>query len=313
VRWTELAGLSFGDRIVSVEGVDVDSWADVDEAALADDDSTLELVVERGALPTDVEPAEADSPDTVRLAIDTSSLATEGGDLGLTAYVPPIVGDIMSRGPAERAGLMKGDRIVSIDTMAVRTWSEVGTLIRAHAGDTLAIAWLRDGELLTSSVVPEEGDEPVGTTGIRKVGLIGIIQPIETRRVGFFEAVGMSLRYVFMTLSLIAQFFVGLVTGQVSAGMLGGPIRVVQMASESARWGASYFFGFMAFMSLNLFLINMLPLPILDGGHLLLMGLEKVRGRGLTERQLAIWQQVGIVFFATLMVLLLVLDAFRMR
>jgi regulator of sigma E protease len=308
----QLAGLGFGDRIVSVEGVSVESWADVDRAAVGDEDGRLEIVVERGAVPEDADPGAASIGERLALVVDRSP-TQEGWDLGITAYVAPVVGDVMSRGPAERAGLRKGDRIVSVDTMAVESWSALGSLIRDHAGDTLSISWLRDGELMRSSVVPEEGEEPVGTTGVRKVGLIGIIQPIETRRVGPFEAVGMSLRYVFVTLSIIVQFFVGLVTGQVSAGLLGGPIRVVQMASESARWGASYFFAFMAFMSVNLFLINMLPLPILDGGHLLLMGLEKIRGRGLTERQLAIWQQVGIVFFASLMVLLLVLDAFRMR
>jgi regulator of sigma E protease len=312
------AGLAFGDRILSVDNVPVDSWSDVDAVAVEDGDNRLELTVERGAALAGFEPgrsggAVAAAPETLRLTLDSSALSEPGEGLGFTPYVPPVVGDIMSRGPAERAGLLKGDRIVSIDTMSVDTWTDLGRIVRDHAGDTLSIAWLRGGQLLTASVVPEEGEEPVGTTGVRKVGLIGIVQPIETRRVGLLEALGMSVRYVIVTLSLIAEFFVGLVTREVSVGLLGGPIRVVQMASESARWGASYFFGFMAFMSLNLFLINMLPLPILDGGHLLLMGLEKIRGRGLTERQLMVWQQVGIVFFISLMVLLLALDAFRLR
>jgi regulator of sigma E protease len=112
-------------------------------------------------------------------------------------------------------------------------------------------------------------------------------------------------------LKLMLQFFWGLARGQVPTAMLGGPIRIVQLASESARWGASYFFGFMAFLSLNLFLVNLLPLPILDGGHLVLLALEKVRGRRITDRALLVWQQVGLIFFVSLMIVLLVMDAIR--
>ncbi|MCK4510676.1 site-2 protease family protein, partial [bacterium] len=128
------------------------------------------------------------------------------------------------------------------------------------------------------------------------------------RRLGPGEAFVTAVRFTAVNLRMIVEFFVALATGQVSGSMVGGPIKVIQLASESARWGATYFFGFMAFMSLNLFLINMLPLPILDGGHLLLMVLEKVRRRGLTEKQLRVWQQAGLVFFAGLMVFLLVRD-----
>jgi regulator of sigma E protease len=161
---------------------------------------------------------------------------------------------------------------------------------------------------MSAAVVPEEGEEPVGTTDVRTVGMIGIMRSWETRRLGPGEAVTTALRLTGANLRMIVEFFIGLAKGQVSGSMVGGPIKVVQMASESARWGGSFFFGFMAVMSLNLFLINMLPLPILDGGHLLLMTLEKVRRRGLTERQLMVWQQVGLVFFASLMVFLLVRD-----
>ncbi|HYW69139.1 MAG TPA: site-2 protease family protein, partial [bacterium] len=123
------------------------------------------------------------------------------------------------------------------------------------------------------------------------------------------EAITTAIRLTGSNLRAIIDFFGGLLTGKVSGSLVGGPIKVVQIASESARWGATYFFSFMAYMSLNLFLINMLPLPILDGGHLLLMALEKVRRRGLSEKQLMVWQQIGLVFFASLMVFLLVRDA----
>ncbi len=294
------AGLEPMDRIVSVDGVDVSSWSEVIALASDDEDGVIELVVERGG----------DVPVSVPLRLSVPDSEEGGGmDLGLFAFVPPVVGDVLSGGPADRAGLAAGDSIVSINGAPVRTWTELGNIIYDSLGEELTIVWSRRGEIMSASVVPEEGDEPIGTTDVRKVGMIGIMRPWSTKRLGFGEAVTAGFRYTGSNLRLIVDFFVGLATGRVSGSLVGGPIKVVQLASESARWGASYFFSFMAFMSLNLFLINMLPLPILDGGHLLLMALEKLRGRGLTERQLMVWQQVGLVFFVSLMVFLLVRDA----
>ena len=295
-----VAGLLPRDHIVSVGGTDVGSWEDVVRLAALDEDGSVELVVSRGADPgvlVDV---------TLVVAADEE---TGEIDLGLTAYVPPILGDVLSGGPADRAGMRAGDVIVTIDDVEIASWSELGGIIYESLGEELTIVWERDAEVMSAVVVPEEGDEPVSMTEVRTVGMIGIMRPWEVRRLGPGEAVVTAVRFTAANLRMIVEFFVGLATGQVAGSMVGGPIKVIQLASESARWGATYFFGFMAFMSLNLFLINMLPLPILDGGHLLLMVLEKVRRRGLTERQLMVWQQTGLVFFAGLMIFLLVRDA----
>jgi regulator of sigma E protease len=158
-------------------------------------------------------------------------------------------------------------------------------------------------------ITVEETMEAVGPTEARTIGTVGALAPLEMRRVGFGEALRTGVGATGTYTRLIWQFFAGLVRGEVSADMLGGPIRVVQMASESAAWGASYFFAFMAFLSLNLFVINLFPLPILDGGHLVLLALEKIRGKGLTERQLLVWQQAGLIFFVGLLAFLLVKDA----
>jgi len=293
------AGLVLGDRIVSVEGVDVTSWTDVVELAAEDEDGAIDIAIVRGD--------NAGSPIDVSLAYTEDE---DGGiDLGLTAYVPPVVGDVMSGGPADRAGIRAGDHVLSISGAEVRTWNELGGIIYESAGVELEVVWERDGETMSATVVPEEGDEAVSATEVRTVGMIGIMRTWQNERLGLGEAITTGFELTWANLRAVVDFFVGLATLQVSGSMVGGPIRIVQMASESARWGASYFFGFMAFMSINLFMINMLPLPILDGGHLLLMALEKLRGRGLTERQLMVWQQVGLIFFVGLMAFLLVRDA----
>ncbi len=197
---------------------------------------------------------------------------------------------------------------MSIDGIAVADWREIGDVIRERPDEDIAIVWERDGRELSATVRTEVGERVDPDGEVTEVGLIGIMQPWASRRLGPGEAVVASARYVWRTLAEVCAFFWRLVTLRASTEQLGGPIRVVQMASESARWGGSYFFTFMAIMSINLCVINLLPLPILDGGHLVLLALERIRRRTLTERQLVVWQQIGLAFFGVLMAVLLARD-----
>jgi len=298
----EAAGLRLGDRIVSVDGVEVDNWADVIEQTGEGESDTYALLVRRDD--------GAEVPVILEAVPDSAGGAPR---LDLTAFVPPVVGDVMRGGPADRAGIRSGDRVVSVDGIPVETWIGLGDVIRTRADSEIEIVWQREGETMRSAVTPVESEEPVGTTGVQRVGQIGIMRTWDVRDLGLGESIATGFRITVSNVTLIAQFFWGLVRGQIATEMLGGPIRVVQLASESARWGASYFFSFMAFLSLNLFLINLFPLPILDGGHLVLLALEKVRGRRLTDRQLMVWQQIGLIFFVGLMIVMIVVDTLRAR
>jgi regulator of sigma E protease len=300
------AGLLTGDRIVSVDGQPVELWDDVYGLLSERDEGPIEFLVERGADGTEAVPVTVETPPD-----------TAGQLLGITPFVPPVIGQVMRGGPADRAGLTDGDRVISIAGTPVDSWFDLSGLIYDRAGEEIEIIWERDGERMSAVVTPEQGEEPDGAGGVRRVGLINILMPWTVRKIGLGEAIGTGVSVTVDRFLEIAEFFVmlipRLIRGELSAETLGGPIRVVQLASESARWGADFFFGFMAVMSLNLFVINLLPLPILDGGHLLLMVLERVRGRRLTDRQLMVWQQVGLVFFAGLMIALIYLDVFRGR
>lgn len=296
----ESAGLAIEDRIVSVEGSAVETWDGVRELiASGDAEDGIELVVERG-----------EEPELVEILVDvTPDPETGAVTIGIGPYVAPVLGDIKRGSPAERAGLATGDRVRSIGGAETRTWYQFEEIVSASAGEELEVVWERDGRVERGPVVVEETLEAIGPTEVRSVGTIGALAPLTMRKVGFGEALKTGLGLSLTNIRLIWEFFLGLARGRVSADMLGGPIRVVQMASESAAWGASYFFAFMAFLSLHLFVINLFPLPILDGGHLLLLALERVRGRGLTERQLIVWQQAGLIFFVGLLAFLIVKDA----
>ena len=300
----QVAGLRVLDRITSVEGEDVDTWEELRASVMAADATDgVALLVER-------EPSGERVPITVEAEADPETGAVV---IGIGSYIPPLVGDVMHGSPADLAGLKRGDRVTEIDGTPVRTWYEFQDVVSESPNRELAIAWESDGERRSALVVPQETMEAVSESEVRAVGSIGTTVPLAMRDVGFGEAVSTGARLSVSTLGQVLRMFWMIATGQISMEMVGGPIRVVQMASESARWGPSYFFAFMAFLSLNLTVLNLLPLPILDGGHLLLLALERVRKRGLTERQLAVWQQVGLVFFIGLAVLLLVRDVFLLN
>ncbi len=294
-----IEGVVAGDRIAGVNGVAVENWANV-YAGISGAETELVLELEDGREVT------FDLP-----AVGTDE--TAAFDFGIEPHVPPVVGGLQGGSPAAAAGIRKGDRILLIDGAAVSDWMEVGETIRARPDSDIEIIWERDGHEMSAVLHTDIGEEQDAEGGSMEIGLIGVMRPWATRRLGPGEAIVASARFTSSTLIQVCEFFWQLVTFRASAEQLGGPIRVVRMASESARWGGSYFFTFMAIMSINLSVINLLPLPILDGGHLLLLLLEKLRRRTLTERQLLIWQQTGLAFFGVVMVLLVVRDIMGLR
>jgi regulator of sigma E protease len=299
----EAAGIRAGDLIVAVDSTPVGSWTDVQERFDASD-GAAGMELERDG-------------QRVTVRLDLPGPEEEGSELGLTPFVPAVVGDVMSGSPADRAGLRPGDRLVSIAGTDVRTWYDVGDIIYERPGQETEVVWVRGDETMSAVIVPEEGEEVVGENEVRRVGLIGIMREWDVERLPFGEALVSGLRltrtYAVMLVQALGYAVSELVSGRVPTDVLGGPIRVVQMATESARWGGSYFFGFMALLSVNLCVINLLPLPILDGGHLLLLLIERIRGRSLSERALLIWQQIGLVFFVSLTIALLYMDIARGR
>lgn len=218
-------------------------------------------------------------------------------------------------GPAYRAGLRSGDRIVAVDGERVTLWSEVQTLIRARPEAETRVTVLRDGSELTWSVVPNAVEAQTADGGLQTIGQVGIqaanppitytpVAPLEAIRVGWDET-------AYVT-GFILRFLGELVTGQVSARNLGSIVTIGEASGQAAAEGLPVFLSFMALFSINLAILNLLPIPILDGGHLVFLGIEAVRGRPVSVEQRVRWSQVGFVILLGIMALALGNDFLRL-
>jgi len=232
---------------------------------------------------------------------------------GVPALYPDI-GDIMPKSPAQMAGFQKGDRIIEIDGTKIAQWEEMSSIIHNSPGKELVFRIQRGGEVLTLKVTPES-KEIANIFGEKKqAGIIGItpLGTSFTKRFNPIKAIGIGALKTIEVAYLTLVSIVKLIQRIIPAETIGGPILIVQMAGKQASQGALYFFSFMAFISINLAVLNLLPIPVLDGGHILLLGIEAVRRRPLSERAILMAQRIGIAFIATLMAFALYNDIVRL-
>jgi len=205
-----------------------------------------------------------------------------------------IVGGVLENGPADQAGIRPGDMILEVEGVTVRQFSDMTAIIHNRPGDSLFVVWSRENEDFSSWVVAldtmvlnEVGEK------VRR-GLIGIGEGYKIVPAGFFEAAYLGAERTWLFAAGIFRFLAGLVTGSVSAKMIGGPVFIAKVAGEAARQGFGNLLWLVAFLSINLAIVNILPIPVLDGGHLVFLSVEKLRGRPLTLKQRAVAQQIGL-------------------
>lgn len=187
---------------------------------------------------------------------------------------------------AEKAGLQKGDRILTINGQKMQDWSAVVTTLRANGTKPVALTAERDG------VVRDYTMTPVFDTEAKRP-LIGISPKVEHRNMGFFESVGESISYTKYIITAMVDGLAKIITGKAPAEV-SGPIGVAQMAGQVAEKGLLPLMNFVAFLSINLGVINLLPLPALDGGHVVLLFLEVLRGKPLGSKAMYNIQMVGV-------------------
>jgi regulator of sigma E protease len=222
----------------------------------------------------------------------------------------PVIGGLSQGMPAAAAGLQPGDRVVAVDGMSIGDWSQLATAIHERPGREVQISLLRESagtDTLLLTLVPQEAVQP----GRGRVGLIGIEPGYESQRVGPVAALAAGVRQTAAITGIAVGTIKALFSGEAGLKDIGGPIFIAQLSGESARGGLANFLAFLAFISVNIGFLNILPFPVLDGGHLVYVLIEAVIRRPLPAK-LKLWvQQAGMVLLLLLMVVVMKNDIQR--
>jgi regulator of sigma E protease len=309
------AGFTEGDQIISVNDKLTPTWT----AAM----SAIFAVALEGEESIKVAVKTIDDQQSVRLLMVTAS-DTQNPDvlyerLGFKPWSPklkPIIGKVLPDSSALAAGLLAGDLIISADGAIMEDWLQWVDTVKVHPNLAIKLIIERDGVQLPLIVTPKEvitEQKAVGKIGasvqvpealIKSVSVEYALAPIEAIPV----ALEMTWSYAATTLKMMGKMFVG----SASVENLSGPISIAQYAGQSASMGLVHFIKFMALVSVSLGVLNLLPIPVLDGGHLLFFAMEVVRGRPISEKIQGYFQQLGMSMLLSLMALAMFLDIQRL-
>ncbi|MEW6162036.1 MAG: RIP metalloprotease RseP [Nitrospirota bacterium] len=225
----------------------------------------------------------------------------------------PEVGGVLPLSPAERAVLMRGDTIISINDSQITQWDEMTKIIHNSPGRSLNLKVKRKTEVVNISIIPERKRVKDIFGQEKEVGLIGIKPSGDTfvRKSDLTEAIANSVRKTWEISVLTLVAVAKLIQRVIPMETIGGPILIIQMAGEQASLGILNFFIFMAVININLGILNLLPIPILDGGHILFLGIEAIRRKPLNEKLISVAQRVGLAIILFIMAFALYNDIIR--
>jgi regulator of sigma E protease len=230
-----------------------------------------------------------------------------------TPFFPSKIGEVSPGLPAEKAGLKKGDAVLSVDGENVSKWDDLSKIIRSSKGKNLTVKVKRDGEILEMNVTPQASKVKNLFGEEVSIFMIGITPSDEmvVQKVGPLEAIGNGFFQTWQGIKLTVIGIVKLIQRVIPAKTIGGPILIAQLAGEQAKRGLLSFALFMAILSINLGVINLFPIPILDGGHFLFLGLEAILRRPISIKKMEMAQQVGLIFIILLMLFAFYNDLIR--
>ena len=229
------------------------------------------------------------------------------GSLGLSASPPALVGGVFDGSAAQNAGLERWDRIVAVNGAPLAGWSEWVDAVRAAPGEALNVRVARDGRESELTLVPEAAEAADGA----RIGFAGVAAPTRAIRSGPLGALAAGARETAANTLLTLGLFKKMVAGLVSPKNLSGPIMIAKVAKDSADTGWRSFLGILALLSISLGVVNLLPIPILDGGHILFAATELATRRPVSARVQALGLRMGLVVVAGLMLLAIYNDVSR--
>ena len=309
------AGLHAQETIVSINGAAMPDWQEVRWAM-------LELALQKATVQMEVKSAQG---ELARHVLDTGSLTANDLDgnfllkLGVQPYqplLPPVIGQVLPGGVAQRADLRVGDRIVSVDGQTLVDWKAWVETVRSHPAQGLHVLIERAGQTLAVDVLPEavnESGKQIGRIGAGPYIDPALLEGMRTEvRYAPIAALTHAIRRTWETSTLSLQMLGKMVLGEISLKNLSGPITIADYAGQSAQMGVIPYVGFLALISISLGVLNLLPVPVLDGGHLLYYTVELFKGSPVSERAWELGQRLGVGLLGAMMVLALYNDISRL-
>lgn len=215
----------------------------------------------------------------------------------------PVIGQVVEEMPAAKAGILAGDRIIAIDGNSIDSWKDITENMKAGSQAGHKITYQREGTENTVDVAAVERDGR---------WVIGITSATEHYSPGFFESIGLAIEHNFSIIGRMIESLAGMITGSTPAGDVSGPIGVLQMTGKAAEMGIIPLINFTAMLSLNLGIINLLPIPMLDGGHFVALCIEGLRGgKQMSAKVMYVVQGIGLALLISLMVYATINDLTR--
>jgi regulator of sigma E protease len=298
----QLATLPAGTRITAVGRTSVENFTD------------LQIAITKVA-PGDLEfRFDSHAPITVAVPAGDSARASLVAAFEPALSIPPVLGTVVANSPADRAGLEPGDRIDSANGQKVTNWQQMVSIVESNAGKPVRLVVERDGSPVNVTVTPDQktlgSKHTYGRVGVSPQSSLADAFP--RQRASFLGAFANGAERTWEVVAMTVGFLKDLVTGGASPRNLGGPILIGKLSGQVARAGLEQFLGFMALFSVNLAVLNLLPIPVLDGGHLVFLGWEAIRGKPLSLENRMRLSQVGFFIVIAIMVWALSNDVLRL-
>ena len=309
----EKAGLISGDRIIEVDQDRIDIFNDINLtlSKRIGDTGTINIKFLREGI-------ERNTVVSISEWLEDDEQKSPSAALGMLPFMPPLVGQLQEDGPAYKYGLMQGDLIQAVNNEKIVTWQDLSKNLNALPDQLIELMVLREGEqinlvLESSSYIDDEG---------QKKGRIGIlasrdlnqwpsqftVEKKENIFSAFFVGIQDTYKYTLLIITSIGK----MISGSISADNLGGPIQISVLAGSAAKAGHITFLSMIALLSINLGLLNLLPIPILDGGQLLMIAIEKLKGSPVSDIALEYSMRVGIILVVSLMIFAFANDIARL-